>query len=103
MTGPKIIDSPSSLVIKNGFRQVEVRIFRPETENRWSLQIIAGNGCLTVWDKIFASDEAALDDALEVIEEDGIASFYSVVHYTDTVSLSALNLWGRHTRSNWKH
>jgi hypothetical protein len=103
MTSPKIIDSPSSRVIKNGFRQVEIRISRPETENRWSLQIVAGNGCLTVWDKIFVSDEAALDDALEVIEEDGIASFYSVVHYTDPVSLPVLNIWGRHTHSNWKH
>lgn len=103
MTIPKIIDSPVSRVIKNGSRQVEVRISRPETEKRWSLQIVAGNGCLTVWDKIFASDEAALDDALEVIEEDGIASFYSVVHYTDNGSLSAIDLWGHTTYSNWKN
>jgi hypothetical protein len=103
MTSPKIIDSPSSRVIKNGSRQIEIRISRPEKENRWSIQIVAGNGCLTVWDKIFSSDEAALDDALEVIEEDGIASFYSVVHYTDTAASSVRNLWGRHTHSNWKH
>ena len=103
MTSPKIIESPSSRVIRNGSRQIELRISRPETENRWSLQIVAGNGCLTVWDKNFSSDKAALDDALEVIEEDGIASFYSVVHYTDTAASSVRNVWGRHTHSNWKH
>jgi len=103
MTSPKIIESPSSRVIRNGSRQIELRISRPETENRWSLQIVAGNGCLTVWDKNFSSDKAALDDSLEVIEEDGIASFYSVVHYTDTAASSVRNVWGRHTHSNWKH
>ena len=100
MTSTKIIESSSSRVIKNGSRQIEVRISRPETDNGWSLQIVAGNGCLTVWDKIFASDEAALDDALEVIEEDGIASFYSVVHYTEAVDK---NVWGRRAHSNWSH
>jgi hypothetical protein len=41
----------------------------------WSLEIVASNGCSTVWDDLFASDEAALSEGLSAIKDEGIPSF----------------------------
>lgn len=101
MTNPRIVESPRARIIEKDHRRLEIRIHRVETADGWSLEIVAGNGSLTVWDEIFASDKVALDEALEIIEEDGVASFYSVVHYTDS-GFSVPGAWGRHPHSNWK-
>jgi hypothetical protein len=42
----------------------------------WSLEIVASDGCSTVWDDLFASDEAALAEALSAIKDEGIPSFF---------------------------
>lgn len=78
MTAPKIVASSRARVVKEGPRRVEIQTRRIARHDGWSLKIVAGNGSLTFWDEIFASDEAALDEALKIIEEDGVASFYSL-------------------------
>jgi len=74
MPDPKIIDSPLSRVVKKDGHRVDVRIYRLE-DTEWSLEIVASDNNSTVWDDLFASDEAALSEALNAIEEDGIESF----------------------------
>jgi hypothetical protein len=64
MTRTGFIDSPRARVVENGDKRVAVHISRLETDGGWSLRIVADNGSLTVWDEIFASDEAALDGGL---------------------------------------
>jgi hypothetical protein len=78
MTARKSIDFPPARVIEKGHKRVEIQTRRRERKDGWSLKIVAGNGSLTYWDEVFASDKAALDEALKTIEEDGIASFYSL-------------------------
>jgi hypothetical protein len=77
MPDPKIIDSPLSCVFKRDGQSVDVRIFRLE-DTEWSLEIVASDNSSTVWDDLFASDEAALTEALKAIEEDGIGSFSEI-------------------------
>jgi hypothetical protein len=77
MAAPKNINFPAR-IIENGRKWVEIRTNRLENEKSWSLKVVAGNGSLTFWDEVFTSDKAALDEALKTIEEDGIASFYSL-------------------------
>jgi hypothetical protein len=75
MVDPKIIDSPLSRVVEEGGVSVEVCIYHLEDSAEWSLEIVAEDGTSTVWDDLFASDEAALAEALKTIKEDGIGSF----------------------------
>lgn len=78
MIDRKIVDSPPARIVEKGPKRLQILTRRLDKANGWSLKIVAGNGSLTFWDEIFASDEAALDEALKTIEEDGIASFYSL-------------------------
>ena len=75
MTNAKIIDSSRARVIERDGRWLAVHISRAETDDKWSLWVVARNGSLTVWDEMFTSDEGALYEALKTIEEDGITSF----------------------------
>ena len=43
-------------------------------EGRWILEVVDRHNNSTVWDEHFDSDQAALDEALHTIIEDGIAS-----------------------------
>ena len=54
---------------------VDVQIYRGEDETGWLLEIVDHLGGSTVWNETFPSDEAALAEAMETIEQDGIASF----------------------------
>ena len=75
MTDAKIIDSPYARVIEKDGSRLAVHISRAETDDKWSLWIVARNGSLTVWYEMFASDEGALYQALKTIEQDGVTSF----------------------------
>lgn len=74
MPDPTIIVSPLSRVVEEDGQSVEVAIYRLEN-TEWSLEIVAGDGCSTMWDDLFASDEAALADALSAIKDEGVKSF----------------------------
>lgn len=52
---------------------VEICIYRmPHTE--WTLEVIDKHGNSTVWDDEFKTDQAAFDEVMRTIREDGIAS-----------------------------
>ena len=76
MPEPKLIDSPLSRSVEQNGDRVEIAIYRLEDEvMEWSLEIVASNGCSTVWEEPFDSDEAALAEALSAIKDEGIKSF----------------------------
>ena len=53
---------------------LEINIYRlPETE--WVLEIVDDFNNSTVWDDSFATDEAALAEALQAIKDEGISAF----------------------------
>jgi hypothetical protein len=74
MLDPKLITSPLSQSVEENAARVDVRIYRLE-DTEWSLEIVAADGCSTVWDDLFSSDEAALAEALSAIKDEGIPSF----------------------------
>jgi hypothetical protein len=53
---------------------VHIRILR-ETRGKWLLEVIDPAGYITGWAKSFTTDQAALDEAVHAIEEEGITSF----------------------------
>jgi len=51
---------------------VQIEIYRGEPNGRWLLEIVDDHWNSTVWDDEFESEQAALDAALQAIEEEGI-------------------------------
>jgi len=77
MPEPKLINSPLSRFVEENGDRVEIAIYRLEDEvMEWSLEIVASDGCSTVWEEPFDSDEAALAEALSAIKDEGISSFF---------------------------
>ena len=74
MTDPKLIQSPLSRIIREDGTEVRIDIYRLETTD-WSLEVVDETGTSTVWDDLFPTDQAALDEALKTIREEGIRTF----------------------------
>ena len=70
-----IVHSPLERRITRDGVSVDLHIYRGEDEAGWLLEIVDHLGGSTVWNDTFPSDEAALAEAMETIERDGIASF----------------------------
>ncbi|HEX5657016.1 MAG TPA: hypothetical protein VFX59_07460 [Polyangiales bacterium] len=70
-----LVYSPLGCTISRDGMQLRVAIYRGETESSWLLELEDQLGGSTVWDDRFDTDQAALDVALEAIEQDGIESF----------------------------
>ena len=68
-------DSPLSGEIVRDGETLDIRIYRGGDEKYWILEIVNDHGTSTVWDDQFPTDQAALDEALQAIEEEGIAAF----------------------------
>lgn len=68
-------DSPLSGEIVRDGETLDIRIYRGGDEKAWILEIVNDHGTSTVWDGQFPTDQAALDEALQAIEEQGIAAF----------------------------
>jgi hypothetical protein len=79
MTTPAFsrMSSLSRVVARDGYC-VEVRIHE-DGEAAWLLQIVDDQGCLTGWIESFVTDQAAFDEAMRAIEEEGITSFIGSV------------------------
>jgi len=54
---------------------VEIEIYRLEDENVWTLEVVDETNASTVWDNTYPTEQAALNEALRVINEEGIRSF----------------------------
>ncbi len=68
-----LIYSPLQQHYTVGTRMVEICIYRtPDTP--WTLEVVDEHGNSTVWDDEFETDQAALDEVIRTIHEDGIES-----------------------------
>jgi hypothetical protein len=71
----KFIHSDLETTRTEGISSVQISIYRSE-DSDWFLELIAGDGNSTVWPEAFETEEAALGEAILVIKDEGIASFY---------------------------
>ena len=77
MSDPKLIQSALSRTVREDGTEVRIDIYRLETTD-WSLEVVDEAGTSTVWDDLFPTDLAALDEALKTIREEGIKTFLLV-------------------------
>lgn len=71
---PKIIESALSRNVTKDGITLELCIYRLE-DTDWSLEVVNSNGSSFVWDKLFPTDQAALDEFNKTVADEGIASF----------------------------
>jgi uncharacterized protein len=76
MSDPRLIQSALSRIVQEDGTEVRIDIYRLETTD-WSLEVVDETGASTVWDDLFPTDQAALDEALKTIREEGIKTFLS--------------------------
>ena len=71
VTEDDLIYSPLQQTYTVGKHKIEIQIYRmPHTA--WALEVLDIYGNSTVWDEEFATDQAALDEVLRTIREEGI-------------------------------
>lgn len=69
----ELVMSPLCQSITDSGHTVRVEIYRaPDTD--WTLEAIDASNNSTVWDDLFATDQAALDELLRSVREEGIES-----------------------------
>jgi hypothetical protein len=66
--------SPLSRHIVRDGTSVEVLIYSDDNYG-WILEVVDEEDASTVWDSSFLTDQAALEEVMRIIEEDGISSF----------------------------
>jgi hypothetical protein len=71
----KIITSQLSQKITRDGTTIEVLIYRGEHEATWILEVVDSAGGSTVWDETFQTEQAALNEVLRTIDDEGIACF----------------------------
>ena len=76
MSDPQLIHSTLSRTIRDDGTEIRIEIYRLET-TEWSLEVVDETGASTVWDYLFPSDHAALDEVMKTIHEEGIRTFLS--------------------------
>ena len=70
---PDIIRSPLSRSFTSGGITVDVQIYRLETSEGWTLELVDRSGNSTVWDELFLTDGEAFDEFLLGVQELGLA------------------------------
>ena len=65
--------SPLCQVVEQDGKSVEIEIYE-DGEGGWILEVIDEHENSTLWDEPFDTDQEALDEALNTIEEEGIDS-----------------------------
>lgn len=75
MADPKLIDSPLSRAVHVEDESLQICIYRLETDAKWTLEVVDQDATSTVWDDLFDTDEAALAEALQAIEKEGLEAF----------------------------
>lgn len=71
-------ESALSQSYSEGDLSVHIDIYE-DGEGGWLLEIVDENNNTTVWEDAFESDQAALDEALEALRDEGIANFVGPV------------------------
>ncbi len=72
---PEVLHSPLERTVTVSDISVAICIYRGSEQEEWILEIQDPLGGSTLWHDRFASDQDALDEALQAIEKDGIESF----------------------------
>jgi hypothetical protein len=75
MTDPNLITSGLSQRTTVEGRLFEISIVRLEHDPNWSLEVVDEEGNSTVWDDLFDSDQAALDEVMRAIRKEGLGAF----------------------------
>ena len=69
----QLVMSPLCRAVTSEGQTIRLEIYRgPESD--WTLEAVDAFNNSTVWDNPFPTDQAALDEALRTIREEGIAS-----------------------------
>jgi len=71
----ELVYSPLCRRIRRNRTTIQVHIYRGKDDSNWILEVEDEKGGSTVWDEQFATDAAALDDVMSVIEKEGIETF----------------------------
>ena len=69
----QLVMSPLCRSITSEGKSVRLEIYRG-SESDWTLEAVDAFNNSTVWDDTFVTDEAALDEALRTIRDEGISS-----------------------------
>ena len=75
MADPKLIQSGLSQRVTVEGHEFSIEIYSLEHEDAWALEVVDEKGTSTVWDELFDTDQAALDEVLKTIEEEGLSAF----------------------------
>ena len=68
--------SPLCQKLKRDGIEIDIRIYRIDGSNEgWSLEVVDGEDASTVWDELFDPDQAALDEVMRTIEDEGMSVF----------------------------
>ena len=69
----ELIMSPLCQTIEKKGKAVQVEIYNGDSGG-WMLEVVDEYNNSTVWDEEFPTDQAALDEAIDAVKVDGIAS-----------------------------
>jgi hypothetical protein len=72
---PNIVESGKSKKIWIENYSFAIEIYRLETDQLWTLEVVDQNGASHVWDEPFASDKEAYNIAVQTIETEGATVF----------------------------
>jgi hypothetical protein len=74
---PEIIASRLSGPFTQENISVEVLIYRLETDEEWTLEVVDDQGTSTVWSETFETDKVAHEEFLRTVQAEGIITFLS--------------------------
>jgi hypothetical protein len=72
---PRIVYSDLCCTLTLDGVTVEVRIYRPEFDPKWALEVVNESGNATLWDSLFDTDQDALTAFEETVIDEGIETF----------------------------
>ncbi len=72
---PNLVTSGLSRKFTRDGITVEVCIYRLETQSEWNLEVVNSKGTSSAWDDLFPSEEAANEEFLRTLDEEGMAAF----------------------------
>jgi hypothetical protein len=75
MADPNLVHSSLSQRITVEGHEFSIEIYRLEHEAAWSLEVVDDEGTSAVWDDLFDTDQAALNEVLKAIEKEGLGAF----------------------------
>ena len=72
---PNLVISGASQRIVEDDVTFKVDIYKLEGGDGWSLEVVTEDGTSIVWDDLFDDDQAAFEDAITTIREEGALAF----------------------------